>query len=84
MNRREGGVIDDGEGQLFSPPKTLGNAAAAYVRLIVWCLPSRSHTGSPGAGSAAIKLNPNQPNIARVRPSYQRRRRPPDCRMGKL
>jgi hypothetical protein len=40
------------------PPMMLGNAAAACVRLIVWCLPSGSHTASPGARSAAIRLNP--------------------------
>ena len=35
-----------------------GNAAAAHVQLIVWCLPLGSHTALPGAGDAAIRSNP--------------------------
>jgi hypothetical protein len=43
------------------PPMTLGNAAAAHVRLIVWCLPPGSHAAAPGAGIAAIELSPIPP-----------------------
>jgi hypothetical protein len=53
------------------PPMMLGNAAAANVRLIVWSLPSGSHTASPGAGNADIRLSPLRrhfvpPKVAQV------------------
>jgi hypothetical protein len=37
---------------------TLGNAAAAHVRLIAWCLPFGEQHGLPDARRAAIRSNP--------------------------
>jgi hypothetical protein len=43
------------------PPMTLGNAAAAHVRLIVWCL-DRRHQVEPDLAEMASATAPRRPS----------------------
>ena len=46
------------------PPMTLGNAAAAHVRLIVWCLPLGEPHGFAGCRNCGHQVEPAPAEMA--------------------